>query len=349
MDDSLLYDEGGLFDGPNYQGEVLKFFQTVGHTSAVAPLIVAEDILHCIYSELNFNAFFDKNERSAFSCIESLSRLFTLDSEAFYKSQISQVHYYAVLLNTSKSERTITANAILNAFAKNTSDYVVIMFRHEKMCMLAFGKKTNGSMTFFSDWFDERNVIDIVSKVDIRNLSLNSSHEFFFDFVYMAARSYYTQPMSRDYAYSEWCSMNILSDGEEDYTRSRRSEYVNNLMYAHIHEYGDDYIEIQGIDDYQTGIISDNDYDFDLLELELDEMMAAEVFEMDDDEYGIEEDDFFDETEHIDAENIPPEILSDPVKLLEWLRKNERLNEDEQTQNDDIYRVAHINILRTTP
>lgn len=333
MGDPLLYDWSELFYDSDFSGKAMDFFRAVGHTITVTPLIIADDVLHCIYSELNFNAYYERTERTAFSCIESLSYLFSLDNGSFYKIWASQINYYAVSLNTDKSERTVTANTIINAFAKSISDYIVILFRHEKKCMLSFAKKANSYMTFFSDWFDESSASDIVGKIDIGNLSLQNSNAFFFDFAYMAARSYYTQPISWDYAKSEWYSGSFLSDGEEDYTRPSRIEYVNDIMYAHIYEYGDDYIEPPGIDDYQKDIISDGNFDFDLMELELDEMMAAEVFEMDDDEYRDDKEVFYDEIGRIDTDNIPPEILNDPVQLVEWLRKNEQLNEEESSES----------------
>lgn len=327
MDDSLLcfYNWTGLFYDDSFQGEALFFFQAVGHTSSVVPLVVAEDILHCIYTELNFNSYFDKNERSAFSCIESLSHLFTLDNKVFNDSRVSpQVRYYAISLNTALNERTVTANTILNAFAKNTSDYIVIMFRHEKMCMLSFCKKSHHFMTFFSDWFNETGVFDIASRINIGNLTLHSSGTFFFDFVFMAARSYFTYPLSRDYIYSEWCSTIFSADGEEEYARPSWSDYSTETIHAHIHEYGDDYIKAPDVKDYQLDIISDNDYDFGLLELELDELIETEVFEVyeDENEYRIDDEgDFTNKIERIDAKEIPSHILSDPVKLLEWLEK----------------------------
>lgn len=188
-------------------------------------------------------------------------------------------------------------------------------------------------MIFFSDWFGEISIFDIVKKVDVGNLSLQNSDDFFLDFAYMAARSYYTQPMSRDYAYSELYSINYFSDDEEDYAELSRNALIFELMYAHIQEYGDDYIEVPDGDEYQTDNISDSD--FDLLELELDEMMVAKAFEMEDaDEYESEDnDDFFGDVERINAEDISSEILDDPVKLLDWLRKNERLKKDEPSES----------------
>jgi hypothetical protein len=149
----------------------------------------------------------------------------------------------------------------------------------------------------------------------------------------MAARSYYTHPISKDYIHSEWYSL-LETDDE---SRPSWNEYAETIIFAHIHEYGDDYIEVPGIEDYQTDNMADNQFDFDLLELELDEAAATEAFGDDDDEFRDEEEDFYDEYDNynrIDATNIPPEILSDPVKLLEWLKKNERQQEDDDEDED---------------
>lgn len=84
MDESLFYNGSGLFSGVDFPREALGFFRAAGHTTASTPRIVADDILYCIYSELKFTAFFDRNERSAFLCINSLSHLFTLQDDVFY-------------------------------------------------------------------------------------------------------------------------------------------------------------------------------------------------------------------------------------------------------------------------
>ena len=161
--------------------------------------------------------------------------------------------------------------------------------------------------------------------INIENLSLRNSDDFFLDFAFAIARLYYIYPISRDYAHSEWYSLR-----EDDYDKSNWKNFADDLMYAHIYEYNDDYIDISDTEDYQTDNLASGDYDFDLLELELDEMMAKELFELDEDD-NFEEEDFFDEYERTDIENIPNEILNDPVKLLEWLRKIERSNDSNTT------------------
>ena len=315
----LLYDGIGLFVNPNFQDNVMSFFRAVGHIETTTPLVVAEDILNCIYTEFKFKAHFDKEERLAFSCIEGLSYLFTLDNDVFYTPHSTQVRYYAVSLNSIKSDRTILSNAILNAFAKNTADYVVVMFRHENECLLSFAKKTIGCVTFFSDWFDYSSISSIMQKSSIANLSLQNSRAFFLDFVYMMAREYYIHPNSRDLVHSERYFLN-----EDDYSRPEWEDYAQELMYGHVYAYGDDYIEPPNNADYQKDNIDESDFDFDLFELELDEMIAAGLG-IEDDEYDFgEEDFFFEESERIDISHIPPEILNDPVELLRWLEKKEQ-------------------------
>ena len=324
MGDSLLYDGSGLFTCSALHGEALEFFCSVGHTSAVSPLIVAEDILHCIYSELAFNAYFSKTERLAFSKINDLSHLFTLDNEAFDRKSTRQVRYYAVSLNTDKSERTVNANDILRAFVKNTTDYIVILFRHERMCMLAFAVKLNGFITIYSDWFGYDGYCDISARVDLGNMTLQNSDEFFYDFAYMAARHYYTHPISRDYAHAEWSTATYFIDEDEIFARKSWKEVATEIVFSHIFEYGDDFTNLPLADEYQNDILEDSEYDLLIMELELEESLAAQEFNFaadDDDENFDDEDDFYDDSERIDASSIPPEIMRDPVKLLEWLSK----------------------------
>lgn len=320
MGDSLLFDENDLFTNPAFSDEALGFFRSSGHTSAVSPLIVAEDILHCIYSELAFNSYFSKIERSAFSCIKSLSYLFKLENNEFEKNSTRQVRYYAISLDTVKSERTEIANDILRAFAKNTTDYIVILFRHEGMCMLAFAVKQSDFVTVYSDWFDNESVCDFALRIDVGNLTQQNSNDFFFDFVYMAARPYYTHPISRDYAHAEWYTTNFFND--ENYVWQNWKEVATSIVFSHIFEYGDDFIDVPLAEEYQNDIMEETEYDLLIMELELEESLEAQKFDFaTEDDYFDEDNDFYDDSDRIDADSIPPDIMSDPAKLLEWLNK----------------------------
>jgi len=318
MEESLLYNGNGLFSGLDYPKEALGFFRAVGHTLATEPLIIANDVMHCIYSELNFATFFDNSERSAFLCMSSLSHLFTLESDVFYDSQSSLVRYYAISIDTPKSDRTTTANIILNAFAKNTKDFLVIMFQNEGMCMFAFAIKTYARLTYFSDWFDGSDVEGFVKKADIGNLSLKNGGELFSDFVYMTARSYYIRPLSKDYIHAEW---HMLDEDE----RPSWNDYADEQMNENCKRYGYDYIDVFITRDYQTDNIEGEDFELDLLalELELEKMKEADAFELDESDYDDFDGDEEYDLERINTEDIPPEIMDDPVKLLNWLRKSE--------------------------
>jgi len=331
MDASLYYDGSGLFSGYDFPSEALGFFRAAGHTTASEPLVVADDVLHCIYNELKFTAFFDGGERSAFQHIESLSHLFTLEGDVFNDSQSTAVRYYAVSLNTSISDRTTTANVILNAFVKNAKDFFVFIFSHEEMCMLAFAMRAHARLTYFSKWFDNAGVDEFVRRADNGNISFNNGRELFSDFVYMTARSYYVHPLSRDYIHAEWYLL------DED-VRPSWNDYVIARMGENSMKYGDDYIDVLITKDYQADNIDSKDFELDLLalELELERMEESDAFEMDESDC----DDFEDEEEYdskrINIEDIPVEIMDDPVKLLGWLRKNE-LTADVDENEDDKY------------
>jgi hypothetical protein len=324
MDESLLYDGSGLFSGYDFSKEALGFFCAAGHTIATNPLVVAQDVLSCIYGELNLAAVFDAGDRSAFSSIESLAHLFTLNNDFFCVPRSSSVKYYAIVLDSSKSDRTILANAILNAFAKGTKDYLVILFRHEEMCMLSFARRFGMNTSCFSDWFGKSEFLEFVRKSDIGNLSSKTGCEFFADFVYMTARNYYIRPLSRDCIHAEW----YMLDEDE---RTPWKDYVAERLREDVKAYGDDYVDVLIDKEYQTDSIDSKDFEFDLLalEIELEMMEDSQVFETDDDDYDddFDEDDEFD-PERINTDNIPLEILNDPVELLKWLNKNAQSLDD---------------------
>jgi len=332
MDESLHFNGSGLFFGYDFSSEALGFFRAAGHTTASEPLIVANDILHCIYSELKFTAYYNGGERLAFQQIDSLSHLFTLGGDVFHNAQSTAVRYYAVSLNTSKSDRTTTANVILNAFVKNAKDFFVLLFRHEEMCMLAFAMRTYFCIAYFSKWFDEADVDEFIRKADSGNISFDNGCELFSDFVYMTARSYYVHPLSRDYIHAEW----YLLDEDE---RPSWNDYAIARMSENSMKYGDDYIDVIITKDYQVDNIDSKDFEFDLLtlELELARMEESNAFELD--KLGCDdfEDDEEYDSERIKIEDIPVEIVDDPVKLLEWLRKNELAVNVGDDENDEYW------------
>jgi hypothetical protein len=326
MDEPLLYDWDELFYDFDFPGKALGFFRTVGHTQAVTPLIVADDVLNCIYTKLNFTAFFKRTERSAFSRIASLSHLFTMDDEAFYRRRNVPVRYYSICIDTPAHERTYIADIIANAFTKNTLDYHVLLFRHENICMLAFTPKNSSAGALFSDWFCEASILEVMRKIDISSTSLKNSNDFFCDLVYMAARRYYFEPVSRDCAHAEWFNQ-VFYDDNDAYVLPGLKEYLDAAVYAHVIEYGDDYVEEPNFGAYQVDNIDSKDFEFDLLEFEIEEMRKVAKLEFEDE--SILEEDNIDSYERVYAEDIPTEVMDDPVLLLEWLNKRERVVEED--------------------
>jgi hypothetical protein len=174
-----------------------------------------------------------------------------------------------------------------------------------------------------------------MQRLDIANLSLQSSDEYMRDLVYFAARRYYTNPISWDYAYAEWANQKLFSDFGDMLVTVDLKEFIDDLMYSHINDYGDDYVGELDLGDYQTDTLESSDYDFDLLELEIDEMIASGGLEFEDDEMiNDEENDFIEDYDRISAEYIPPEIINDPILLLEWLKEHERVYDDKEVENE---------------
>jgi len=330
MDLTLLNEDESLFRASSFQLGAMSFFKATGHTGASCPLIEAENILYCIYNDFMFASYFDKKEREAFGDIDTLSHMFTVGNETFSKSTDSSLRYYAISLNVIKSERGIVADTILMSFAKSTADFIVIMFQHDRECMLSFAKKTKGCLTFYSDWFNKSKFNEVASNANIANLSLQNSTEFFLDFVYMTARTYYTHPLSLDFAHAEWYS--LRADIEEI---PNWNNFATEFLCAPIYEYGDDYIEPPNREDYSVDTFEGSDFELDLIELEAELEMRSEDLAEEDNDYDEHDrefyDEFYDNLQHIDADEIPDEILSDPVKLLEWINKNE-----ESTPEDEV-------------
>lgn len=329
MSDLLLYDQDSLFRGSDFTKEAMKFFRTVGHTATSSAEIVAKDVLYCIYSELNLPGIFGADDRIAFSHISSLSYLFSIGNEVFNKRSSTSVKYYAIEIDVSTQERTVTANTIASGFAKNNNSFLVILFRHEDMCAFSFTHPQTHCGSIYSDWFGNTSIADALLRLDIVNLSLNSSSDFFDDLTYMLARRYYIERVSKDYAHLEWLQQRDFLENNQDQEVLERCDFISEILFSHIKEYGDDYIEEPYLVVYQTETIDSSDFDFDMLELELDELVASADLDFFDDD-AVDEEEIIDQYGRIIADEIPDNVLNDPVLLLKWL------GEKEHTKGKDI-------------
>ena len=184
-----------------------------------------------------------------------------------------------------------------------------------------------GKHCILSDWYP---IIDdtgeLLEKLDIANMPISSSTDYFIGFVDTLARSYYL-------AYPEvfvytLLPIDFLSHFSLDpVDKAQIDDYINLQTSAAEREYGDDYVEYD--DNVRVGTrTAEISADLDMMLLEMD-METDNLFEEGDDDAESEDDEFAEEEDAeenepdvYEFEDVDPEIFRDPTLMVKWLRKH---------------------------
>lgn len=299
----------------------IDFFAALGHTSFLQePIFASSDVLHFMYVNMKIRKVLTSEDRNTLDEITNIAYLFKKDNESFRYSNDQYIEYFSVEIDNSCIDRSLTAHDIHQVIAKVAEFYSVILFRYREKYMLSFnycvGKNTNSII--LSDWFDEYHD-NFFRSLTAYNFSDIRISEYFFDFIYAAARSYYIHPMSKEYIRFESLPPLLIKDGEKQYYhQDELNDLVEDMYNEQFLVYGDDFFEVNLVNSAEAEDSID-DIDFDLIEYELDNMEIADK----EWEESSEEGDFGDELQ-FDAISISSEILEDPLKLLDWLNDNEK-------------------------
>ena len=182
-----------------------------------------------------------------------------------------------------------------------------------------------GQKYILSDWYYIDYDFEILlGKIDIANISMNSTKNFFLDMIYNVARSYYIYSIDKELALYYLIPINYFLNDE--YDRETLKEMILNELNEPVNSYGEDYIE-QVKTSKNEDINIDFEKEFDLMLIEINETEEDNIF---DDEYFNEEEFEFEEEdfdEIFDGLEIDPEILNDPIAMVEWLYANSKSNQ----------------------
>lgn len=340
----------GIFEEDDFSLSAVDFFRLIGHTHTFKPYLVAEDISYCIYFELGFDYRFTPQEIEYFSYIKQLSILFQLNRDVFDMVTDKVVKYYAIELSVIERDRSLIAHTIHSAFAQQSEDCTVIIFRNHKECLLSisYGEEDDKRI-YLSNWINTSSDIGYIENLFAHNFSFISVIEFISDFIYYSARESYIYQLSKDYFYSQASNIEKFRIFNK-FHNVGQDKFVGDGIYYDIKPYGNDYIKIEKVKDYQIKNLadidldldllelelgeisktkiskkmnenSDNELDFDLLELELEEVLKNITFEESDKKLN----DFFEDStkvDQIDVTDIDDNILNDPIELIKWIGNN---------------------------
>lgn len=292
----------------------MELFFKAGHIATSEPEFSNHSPEQFAYFDNKSDVALSREQRNLFKAFYNVSRLFS----------VNRCVFFSINLSTSRSNRSQTAHDIHTMIHSIVeADGTICLFRSGDEVMLSF--VGFGLRCILSDWYP---IIDdnetLLKKLDIANMSIERSSDYFLDMVYILARYYYLSGQPSTY---ELLPLNFISgSGLDDVDREGINQYVQDQINAPLREYGDDYVEYDEF--IQTRQI-DIGADLDLMLLEMndeDDNPFGEEIEQEDDE--LDEDELYDEEgserDEYEFDDVDPEIFRDPTLMVKWLNRETR-------------------------
>lgn len=293
----------------------MQIFRTAGHTFSKKAVIPDKSIRDFVYIYIKHNQVLTSMDWNYLDYVVSASLLFSNGEDYFDTLDLDdQIDYYSISLNAIKYDRSLIANEVHKVISRlSTAQLSVILFEVDEFYMFSFAERKEDKQTtvILSDWF-MLNIIelDILPRIHAAYFTNHSATEFFYDFELVLARPYYIYPVSFEYAnYELFPSIFIWGSDVPD--RETINELLrNNYSYPlQIYEY--DYV----VDSQQIMLLSTEDINLELLELEMNIIKPESPFKEDDNESSYEE-----ENDYLNE--LDEDLFEDPVKMLKWIEEH---------------------------
>lgn len=296
-------------EGQSFYQFTMSLFLEAGHVFTPDPEYYNHSSKQFVYLDNKSDTLLSQADRGYLKEFYNISRLFTVNGCAFFSINLSQ--------SISHSDRSEAAHRIhVLIFPIIEAEGTVCVFRHEDEIMLSF--MGYGYHCILSDWYPMFDPYDqLLRRLDIINICINSNREYFDDLVYTLARPYYifnqnTSPLSL-------IPIDCVTKLErEEITREEIDEMIRDGMPAYKKYYGDDYVEYDETAPVKHVNIASS---LDLMLLDMD-MESENPFDDDTSEEGFdsEEDDIFERDEY-EYSDLDPEVFKDPTLLVKLLKK----------------------------
>lgn len=301
-------------DGESFYMYAMELFSKAGHVFTSVPEIINHSPEQFIYFDNKSDIALSWDQRSMFREWNNISRLFSYNGCVFV----------SLNLLTTRRERSHVAHNIHTMIHPIIgADGTIFLFRYDDEVMLSF--MGFGCRCILSDWYSAEDE-QFLELLDIANMSIDRSTDYFTDMIHTLARSYYLYGQPSTYEILPIDFISNLETGEFD--KEVLDKFIEYVLAEPQREYGDDYVEY---DDSVTVIGEDVSAELDLMLLEMDDENDnpfGEEIESEDDRLG--EDEFFiddaedTEMDEYEFDDIDPEIFRDPTLMVKWLNKMER-------------------------
>lgn len=309
----------------------LCLFSHLGYIEPfTTPVLPPREARSFIYSLLPDGRLLNDLDRSFMGSIRLGTHLFTLnDSDYPYESE--DVAFLAVEMKDVGWARSEEAYGIHYLLSKSEYRKSVVLFRHSGSILLSFlCPREEGKLAIYlSDWMDIDAVDDgQMERYHVASTSLESADECFFGLAFEAMREYYKNPITATTAW--YCDVmggidRSWSLDQPFYSRAEIIDAVDEAMARYADSYGDDYVE-----DRVEAFEDEDDFNLIDIEWELQNDDADDENIETGDEDDEDDEDFLD-TALDGIDEIPQEVLANPVKLLDWINNHSSKGERNPT------------------
>lgn len=300
------------FEGESFYRFAMYLFVESGHIFTSTPEYYNHSAEWFVYFDNKPDASLSPTDKALLKRFDNVSRLFTVNGCAFFS-----INLFA--MRSERSELAHNIHTMLHPIVD--ADGTICLFRLEDEIMLSF--MGFGYHCILSDWYPMFEPYDeLIHRLDIINMSISSSREYFDDLIYSLAREYYIVGENA----SLFTLLPIDSFTRLDHDEIGRDyldEIVREEMFAAYKQYGDDYVEYDKSAPVRSVDIGSS-LDLMLLDMntEDDNPFGEDIEE---DSFDSDEEDFptHDEYEFAD---VNPEVFRDPTLLVKLLTRQAQDN-----------------------
>ena len=315
-----------------------------GHMVTSEPIYINHTATETLYIDSIKDVTVTRFDRELLQCIENVSLLIELTWSEVIAELSETVQIYSITVDFSdrvRSELVADIHHLLHQYW--SCDHSIVFFKNRNQYIISFADKEQSHI--LSDWFDLNVDYDeTAARLNIGCMSLANSAEYFTDFIYAVARSYYLQPISFENASYGMMPRDYIKVGLDagyGITKEDIKELIRCNMAVYERQYGTNYVAPLRPDSNAHPHYHDITAELERLSFELelasdaedDEQIVLFGFDSADDAF-IEDDGFFDD---LDAD-INDAIFDDPSLMVKWLERSQK-----QLDYGASERIAHQN------
>ncbi len=311
-------------EGKDFFEFVFSLLTESGHVVTSDPVYTNHSSKEMLYVDSTADVMVSNMDRQLLLEVDNISLLQELTWSGQESGVDENVQIYSMEVNslaTCRSQDVARIHQLLCYYWSCT--HSIVFFKSQNSFVISFADNLRSHI--LSDWYDftEGGSI-LIEKLNIGTISLDSSNQYFEDFLFAVAREYYIYPISVEEASYGMIPIDYISNGLLLSLNSSKIDIkamIRSNLRTYETQYGSDYIEPR-----HTGIEEHADYkdvtdEIDRLSFELEVANDDEVDYKPQDNVS-NSDNCRDDEELF--EDINPEIFDDPVLMIKWLEQSQK-------------------------